>query len=293
MPATTEPMKIRYTHAEQAMLLTEAVRLIRADPAMKPVKAVNAAMTILPEGRRKRYRNFYPTTHRWVLDGIAERLAVPAPEPEPESRRGVDDTAEKAVPVQARRTIASVDALDFRRFPVEAPREVEAEPAPESTEQLAFRLVGRVLGERDGLLAEVAALRAEVQSMRGYLRGAFAALGARYEPELAIRPVVPVTPRPVPKIRIGVVGPRLDVFTHAESKVNGHAKMVFLDVTRAASEVPDLDWCITTKHASHSWDTKVRQKLGRDRLVHISTSGVDTIVKTVFDLASRQPAPVR
>lgn len=100
------------------------------------------------------------------------------------------------------------------------------------------------------------------------------------------------------KLRIAVIGPDAQQGSHIKSKCQGRASVGIVDRSQKGKKFPDVDYVIITRHADHNWyeaaHAAMKQK-GRDRVIRLAGTGVDSVVGVIEDLLKPKdngvPAP--
>jgi hypothetical protein len=103
----------------------------------------------------------------------------------------------------------------------------------------------------------------------------------------------PPAPAAPPKVKIAIIGPLPDQFKHIKSRVNGQASLIFVEKEKHGQPLPDADWYITTHHTKHIWDERVKSLAGRDRLIHLNTGGIKSVVFAVSEAVEAKCAELK
>jgi hypothetical protein len=97
-----------------------------------------------------------------------------------------------------------------------------------------------------------------------------------------------------PKLRISIIGPLGGQAREIEARtatITRPLDLRFFEKDHVGENVPTLvDYCIVTKHCNHVWWEKAKAALPADRVKFVD-GGIEKVVQTIYDLASRQPVP--
>lgn len=96
------------------------------------------------------------------------------------------------------------------------------------------------------------------------------------------RSVVPV---------IGIVGPLPDQFSAICERVGNAAQLVHIDNKSAkigSLQIPkSIQYAVSNRFAAHSEDTVLRNTLGHERVHHVTSGGISSMVRTVMEIVER------
>lgn len=155
-------------------------------------------------------------------------------------------------------------------------------PAPQSLDQLAHALVDAFLAREERLHSEIQDLKKTVSQFQTLLTKILGDLSP-YMPE---QEKPKEEHKPDTRIRVALLGPLANQAETIKRKVGGIAIIQWIENEKHfnASSLKNFDYAVITRHTRHSHTEQALQALGRDRVVRLTTGGIDRAADAIEKL---------